>query len=89
MAKAASKTSVYEIRSAHSQGSLFVAERARFKIERTGTTTMKKTDLRSTAKDETGREFERMPGMRFRCLTTGEVFHIVEQAPSLRKVMPS
>lgn len=40
MAKAASKTSVFEIRSAQSQDSLFVAERARFKIERIGSSVL-------------------------------------------------
>lgn len=87
MAKASNKTSVYEIRSAQGQVSLFVAERARFKVEKIGATAVKKTDLQSTATDDSGREFERIPGMRFRCLTTGEVFHIVERAPSLRKVI--
>ncbi len=86
MAKAASKTSVYEIRSAHSSGSIFVAERARVRIEKIGANGIKKTDLRSTVKDDSDREFERIQGMRFRCVATGEIFSIVEQAPSLRMV---
>ena len=86
MAKAANRTSVYEICSAQCPTSVFVAERAGIRIEKVGATGTKRTDLRSTAKDQSGREFERIPGMRFRCVATGEIFNIIEQAPSLRKV---
>ncbi len=86
MAKASSKTSVYEIRSANSLNSLFVTERALIKIEKVGVKGTKKTDLSPTARDDSGRAYERIAGMRFRCVVTGELFHIVEQAPSIRKV---
>ena len=86
MAKAASITSVYEIRSAQSSQSTFVTERAVIKLAKVGANGVRRTDLTSSARDKAGRMYERLPGMRFRCLATGEVFNIVEQAPSIRKV---
>jgi hypothetical protein len=89
MARAFNKTAVYEIRAAHASTSLFVAERAGVKIQKIGATRTRRTDLRSTAKDASGRTFERISGWHFRCVATGEIFSIVEQAPSLRKVTAS
>jgi hypothetical protein len=86
MAKAANKTSVYEIRAATSAESIFVTERAVIKIEKVGASGTRSTHSFPAAKDNSGRVFERLPGMRFRCVATGELFNVIEQAPSLRKI---
>jgi hypothetical protein len=85
MAKAASITSVYEIRSARSAESIFVTERAIFKLDKVGANKVTRTGITPSARDKAGREFERLQGMRFRCVATGEMFNIIEQAPSIRK----
>ncbi len=86
MAKAASVTSVYEIRSAQSLESIFVTERAVIRLDKVGANGVKRIGLTASARDESGRVFERLQGMRYRCVNTGEVFNIVERAPSIRKV---
>ena len=86
MAKATSITSVYEIRSAQSQESIFITERAVIRLDKVGRNSVRRIGLAPNARDKSGRTFERLQGMRFRCVATGEVFNIVEQAPSIRKV---
>ena len=84
MAKAGSKTSVYELQSRQTGNKLFVTERALFKFQKIAGRVIR-TDLRPQITDKTGRSFERLPGMLMRCIQTGEVFQIIEQAPSIRK----
>lgn len=84
MAKASTKTRVFEIQSRQTGATVFVTERALFKVQRIGDRFVR-TDLRPHITDSVGQSFERLPGTLMRCIQTGEVFHVVEQAPSIRK----
>ena len=84
MAKASSRTKVYELQSRQSGATLFVTERGLFKLQKVAGRIVR-TDLRPQITDKTGRSFEHLPGMLMRCIQTGEVFQIIEQAPSIRK----
>jgi hypothetical protein len=84
MAKASTKTTVYELKSRPSGETLFVTERAVFKYQKIAGSVIR-TPLRPQINDKTGRSFERLSGMLMRCLQSGEVFQIVEQAPSIRR----
>jgi hypothetical protein len=85
MAKASSKTTVYEIRSRATGHDVTVTERALFKTQNVAGL-MVRTELRPQITDRLGRSYERLSGMLMRCVQSGEVFNIIEQAPSIRKV---
>jgi hypothetical protein len=84
MAKASTRTSVYELQSRQSGVTLFVTERGFFKLQKISGRIVR-TDLRPQITDSTGRAFEHLPGMLMRCIESGEAFQVVEQAPSIRK----
>ena len=84
MARTGNKTSVFELRSRQSGNTIFVTERALAKFQKVAGRVIR-TELRSQIADEAGRRFERLPGSLMRCIQTGEVFQIIQQAPSIRK----
>jgi hypothetical protein len=85
MAKVATKTSIYEIRSVNEADSIFVTERALIKLAKVGANGTLRSSLTPTAVDNAGRLFERVGSVRFRCIATGELFSVIDKAPSIRK----
>ena len=85
MAKTSNKTTVFELQSRQSGEKILVNERLLFKVQKIAGRIIK-TELRGQIADSKGRAFERLSGVLMRCKQSGEVFTIVEQAPSIRKM---
>lgn len=84
MAKVSNETKVYELQSRDSKEIVFVTERAQFKLQKIDGHVVR-SPLLTRIVDRAGRSFERIDGMRMRCIVSGELFQIVDQAPSIRK----
>jgi hypothetical protein len=83
MAKATHTTSVYELQSRQTGSTVFVTERALFRVQKIGRQIFR-TALRPEITDKAGNSYERFNGTFMRCMQTGEVFNVIEQAPSIR-----
>ena len=85
MAKVATQTSTFEIRSVGDEKSTFVTERALIKLAKVGAKGTLRSNLTPTASDNTGWRFERISSVRFRCVETGKLFSVIDQVPRIRK----
>ena len=76
---------MFEIQSRQSGEKILVNERLLFKVQKISGRTLK-TQLGGQITDSKGRGYERVSDVLMRCKQSGEVFSIVEQAPSIRKM---